>query len=220
MRHNSIALAIGDPSGIGPEVVLKCLTQSAERSKRAIVVGDLAALRRHATACGIAVDITRDELKWPDGRRTRFVDCNTESNDTWTFGQASAAGGRACLAYVTRAVELARAGEVAAVLAAPHNETSVNLVKAGFDGYPSLVADLTSTPRERVFLMLLCHELRVIQATLHLSLRDAIDRLSTPLVEAAIETGQATLERFGIVRPRIAVCGLNPHAGENGLFGT
>ena len=118
---DSVALAIGDPAGIGPEVVLKILAQDAERSKRAIVVGDAAALARHATACGIAVDISRDEFKWPDGRRTRFVDCNTESNVTWTFGEASAAGGRACLAFVTRAVAMARAGEVAAVLAAPHN---------------------------------------------------------------------------------------------------
>jgi len=220
MRDNSVALAIGDPAGIGPEVVLKSLAQSVERSRRAIVVGDAAALTRHATACGIAVDISRDELNWPDGRRTRFVDCNTESNVTWTFGEASAVGGQACLAYVTRAVELARVGEVAAVLAAPHNETSVNLVKPGFDGYPSLVADLTATPRARVFLMLLCRELRVIQVTLHLSLRDAIGLLSTPLVEAAIAAGQTTLERFGILRSRIAVCGLNPHAGEGGLFGT
>jgi 4-hydroxythreonine-4-phosphate dehydrogenase len=220
MREASVALAIGDPAGIGPEVVLKSLAHDAQRAAAAVVVGNAAALARHATACGIAVDIAGDELRWPDGRRTRLVECNTASDDAWRFGEASASGGRACLAYVTRAVEMACGGEVAAVLAAPHNETSVNLVKPGFDGYPSLVAELTSTPRERVFLMLLCRELRVIQATLHLSLRDAIDRLSTPLVEAAIETGHATLERFGLARPKIAICGLNPHAGEDGLFGS
>jgi 4-hydroxythreonine-4-phosphate dehydrogenase len=219
MNGASVALAIGDPAGIGPEVVLKALAGDADRSQRAVVVGDPEPLARHAAACGIDIEISRKELRWPDGRRTRLISCDAVANKEWDFARSAAGGGRACLAYAKRAVELAQAGEVSAVLAAPHTETSVNLVKPGFDGYPSFVAELTGTPRERVFLMLLCREFRVLQVTLHLSLRSAIDQLSTSLVETAIEVGHATLTRFGISHPRIAVCGLNPHAGENGLFG-
>jgi len=155
MSDASVALAIGDPAGIGPEVVLKTLAADTVRSQCAVVVGDAEPLARHAAACGISVEFGYDELRWPDGRRTRVVACNAITGGEWKFGHASAGGGRACLAYATHAVEMARAGQVFAVLAAPHNETSVNLVKPGFDGYPSLVAELTGTPHERVFLMLL-----------------------------------------------------------------
>lgn len=220
MRSASVALAIGDPAGIGPEVVLKTLAADAGPAQRAVVVGDAEPLARHAQACGMNVKIDPHELQWPDGRRTRLVTCDAVGKGNWHFAQASAEGGRACLAYARRAVEMAQAGQVSAVLAAPHTEISVNLVKPGFNGYPSLVAELTGTPCERVFLMLLCREFRVLQVTLHVSLRNAINQLSTPLVEAAIEVGHATLTRFGISRPKIAVCGLNPHAGENGLFGS
>jgi 4-hydroxythreonine-4-phosphate dehydrogenase len=220
MPKPRVALAIGDPAGIGPEVVLKTLAANAGGLvEHAIVVGDAEPLARHAKACGIAVEIGCDELRWPDGRCTRLVPCGAVTHSEWKFGQPSAGGGRACLAYATRAIAMARAGEVSAVLAAPHTETGVSLAKPGFNGYPSLVAELTETPPERVFLMLLCPEFRVLQVTLHLPLRAAIDRLSTSLVETAVEVGHATLLRFGIVRPKIAVCGLNPHAGENGLIG-
>jgi 4-hydroxythreonine-4-phosphate dehydrogenase len=220
MHGASVALAIGDPAGIGPEVVLKTLAADSGRLQRVVVVGDAEPLVRHAAACGIDVEVGSDELRWADGRRTCLVACGATASDEWKFGSASLGAGRACLAYATRAVEMAQAGQVSAVLAAPHTETSVNLAKPGFDGYPSFVAELTGTSRERVFLMLLCPEFRVLQVTLHLSLRDAIDRLSTNLVESAIDVGHVTLARFGISRPRIAVCGLNPHAGENGLFGS
>jgi 4-hydroxythreonine-4-phosphate dehydrogenase len=219
MTGGTVALAIGDPAGIGPEVVLKALAGNAGGSQRAIVVGDAEPLARHAAACGIDIEIGCKELHWPDGRRTRFISCDAVGNEEWDFGRSTAGGGRACLTYTKRAVELVQAGEASAVLAAPHTEMSVNLVKPGFDGYPSLVAELTGTPRERVFLMLLCREFRVLQVTLHLSLRSAIDQLSTSLIQTAIEVGYTTLRRFGISHPKIAVCGLNPHAGENGLFG-
>ncbi len=217
----SVALTIGDPAGIGPEVVLKTLAaDTGDAYRHALVVGDVKPLARHAAACGIDVDIVDDELRWPDGRRTRVVAAGALTDQDWDFGRASAAGGRACLAYATRAVAMAQAGEVAAVLAAPHTEVSVNLAKPGFDGYPGLVAELTGTPRNRVFLMLLCREFRVVQVTLHVALRAAVDQLTSELVQRAIDVGHATLVRFGMARPRIAVCGLNPHAGENGLFGT
>jgi 4-hydroxythreonine-4-phosphate dehydrogenase len=220
MPDARIALSIGDPAGIGPEIVLKTLTANAEAAQRAIVVGDREPLARHAAACGIDVEIGADELRWPNGCKTPLVACNAVGNGGWRFAEASTVVGRACLAYATRAIEMAKAGHVNAVLAAPHTEASVNLVKPGFNGYPTLVAELTQTIPQRVFLMLLSREFRVLQVTLHLSLRNAIEQISTELIDAAIEVGHTSLIRFGIEQPKIAVCGLNPHAGENGLFGT
>jgi len=145
MHGASIAVAIGDPAGIGPEVVLKTLAADAVHSRRVVVVGDAEPLARHAATCGINVEIGPDELRWPDGRRTHLLACGAVAGDEWKYGSASAGGGRACLAYATRAIAMAQAGHVSAVLAAPHTGTSVNLVKPGFDGYPSLVAELTGT---------------------------------------------------------------------------
>src|SRR5438093_12524926 len=119
MTGGTVALAIGDPAGIGPEVVLKTVGGNADGSQGAVVVGDVETLTRHAAACGIDVQLTDKELHWPDGRRTRFIPCNAVCSEEWDFGRSTAGGGRACLAYAKRAVELAQAGQVSAVLAAP-----------------------------------------------------------------------------------------------------
>src|SRR4051794_31189292 len=97
MRSASVALAIGDPAGIGPEVVLKTLAANAGVSQRAIVVGDVEPLARHAAACGIEVAVSQDALRWPDGRLTRLVSCNAVEAAAWKFGVSSGGGGRACL---------------------------------------------------------------------------------------------------------------------------
>src|SRR5215470_15040023 len=103
MSGGSVALAIGDPAGIGPEVVLKTLAGNAAASQRAIVVGDVEPLTRHAAACGIDIQLTGKELHWPDGRCTRFISCNAIASEEWDFGRSTAEGGRACLAYTMRA---------------------------------------------------------------------------------------------------------------------
>src|ERR1700704_1865780 len=102
MGSACVALAIGDPAGIGPEVVLKTLAADTRPAQRVVVVGDAEPLARHAAACRMNVKIDPDELQWPDGRRTRLVSCNAVGEGNWQFAQASAAGGRACLVYATR----------------------------------------------------------------------------------------------------------------------
>ena len=114
---------------------------------------------------------------------------------------------------------MARSSEVAAVVAAPQNETSIALAGIPFDGHPSFVARETGTPEDNVFMMLCFGNTKISHATLHQSVRQAIDAITSERVERVIDETARTLRRMGIAGPRIAVSGLNPHAGEGGLFG-
>jgi 4-hydroxythreonine-4-phosphate dehydrogenase len=134
-------------------------------------------------------------------------------------GQIDAAAGRATVAYVDAAIDLIRAKSVDAIVGCPHNETAVNSAGIPFSGYPSLIARLTGTPEERVFMMLVGGGLRILHATLHERIHHALARLTPELIEEAGTACAATLQRLGIANPRIGVFGINPHAGENGLFG-
>ncbi|MBX9701455.1 MAG: 4-hydroxythreonine-4-phosphate dehydrogenase PdxA, partial [Acetobacteraceae bacterium] len=117
------------------------------------------------------------------------------------------------------ALDLVCAGAAEAIVAAPHSDTAVAAAGIAFSGYPGLIADLTGTPRDRVFMMLVGGGLRVLHVTLHESTRSALDRLTQDLVIAAGEAADSALRRLGIAAPRIGVFGINPHAGEGGLFG-
>ncbi|HEX3550393.1 MAG TPA: 4-hydroxythreonine-4-phosphate dehydrogenase PdxA, partial [Candidatus Elarobacter sp.] len=134
-------------------------------------------------------------------------------------GTVSAAAGAASIAYVEAAVALVRRGAAAAVVACPHSETAVNAAGIPFRGYPSLLARIAGVAPDRIFLMLVGGDLRIVHATLHERLRDALDRLSDALVEAAALAAARALAGFAIRRPRIGIMAINPHAGEGGLFG-
>lgn len=137
----------------------------------------------------------------------------------WAPGLVTAPAGAATVAYARAAVDLLRTGQIAAIAAGPHSETAVNAAGIAFTGYAGLLADLTGTPRDRVFLMLEAHGLRVVHVTLHQSVASALARLTPELVEAAAEAARSTLLRMGVPAPSLCVLGINPHAGENGLFG-
>ena len=124
------------------------------------------------------------------------------------------------VAYAKAAVALALAGEADAVLAAPHTERAVAMAGIPFSGYPDLVAAETGTPAERVFLMLVAPGLLVVNATLHIPLAEVPAAITPARVAAAIHAAEDALRMMGRPHPRVAVCGLNPHAGEGGLFGS
>ncbi len=201
-----IALAIGDPAGIGPEIVLKALARAELRALcEPVVVGNPAVLLAQANATGMTLP-TCEIVAVDDG-------------GVPPLGRVSAEAGRACIAAATRAMQLGLEGSVAAVVAAPHNETSVAAAGIPFSGYPGLIAKVTKVSPDRVFLMLVSPHYRVVNVTLHESLATAMSRITIDLVSAAIAAALEAARRFGIARPKIGVCGLNPHAGEGGLFG-
>jgi 4-hydroxy-L-threonine phosphate dehydrogenase PdxA len=213
-----IAIAIGDPHGIGPEIALKAAEEMhAGGLVRPVLVGDLHVLEHYCHTLRMEAPLRPLEREAADA--IAFVDVPALAARHFAPGALSSVAGRATIAYAERAVHLAMEGLVDGVVACPQSETSINAAGIPFSGYPPLVADLTGTPRDRVFMMLAAGGLRIAHCTLHESVAAALARLTPDLVVAAGEATRAVLVRLGISQPRIAVCGINPHAGEGGLFG-
>jgi len=217
-----IAIATGDPAGIGPEISMKAALAVRDIC-RPVLVGDTAIIEKHARACGIAAKIDAFErigsIRFaPD--RIAVLACECPERDKIGFGGNSAESGRASLAAASKAIKAALAGEVDAVVAAPQNQTSIALAGIEFDGYPSFVARETGLSRNDVYLMLCFGDTKIVHATLHVSVREAISMITRERVGHVIAVADRTLKRLGIAQPKIFVGGLNPHAGEGGLFGS
>lgn len=219
-----IAISTGDPAGIGPEIALKAaLDERVTALCRPLLVGDPAAVAMHAEASGLAPDVNviadvRD-ADWSGGK-INLLDGRDGTNVPVEFGTVDAAYGRASLASARRAIRVALEKKVDAVVAAPQTERSIAAAGIAFDGYPSFVARETGTPVNDVYLMICFDDKRIVHATLHVSVREAVSLITPERVERVIRVTNASLKRLGIVRPKIFVGGLNPHAGEEGLFGS
>jgi 4-hydroxy-L-threonine phosphate dehydrogenase PdxA len=220
MSRKTIALTIGDPNGIGPEIAVKAAAALVGNEDiRVVLVGDEYVVRHYGERCAAAASFRPFESGSParDAILLRHVDALPAAN--FRPGQIDPAAGRATVAYVETAIGLIREGVVDAIVGCPHNETAVNAAGIPFSGYPGLIARLTGTPEEKVFMMLVGGGLRILHATLHERIHHALARLTPDLIEEAGLACAATLERLGVAEPRIGVFGINPHAGENGLFG-
>jgi 4-hydroxythreonine-4-phosphate dehydrogenase len=223
-RKAKIAIATGDPAGIGPEISLKAALDPAVRAAcDPILVSDPDVIERHAKACGIAADwrvIERiSDADFSDSR-IKLLDCHQRYAAKLDFGATSPAAGRASIAFAGAAVQAALADEVDAVVGAPQNETSIAQAGIKFDGHPSFVARQTGTDENDVFMMLCFGGVRVSHATLHQSVREAIESITQDRVVRVIAATDRTLRKMGVAAPKIAVSGLNPHASEGGLFGS
>jgi 4-hydroxy-L-threonine phosphate dehydrogenase PdxA len=135
------------------------------------------------------------------------------------FGNASAASGRISLAAARAAIQAALRQDVDAVVAAPQNQTSIALAGIEFDGYPSFVARETGLGMHDVYLMLCFDDMKVVHCTLHVGVAEAIAMITRERVGHVIRVADTTLRKLGVANPKICVSGLNPHAGEGGLFG-
>lgn len=218
---NAIALTIGDPNGIGPEIAVKAANALAGKpGPKVILVGDGYVIRYYAQRHAQGVELRPHQ----DARANRNSEIlwhavNSLPPDHFKPGHIDAAAGQATVDYVAAAVDLVRSGAADAIVGCPHNETAVNAAGIPFSGYPGLIARLTQTEEHSVFMMLVGGGLKILHATLHERLHDALSRLSPALIEQAGTACVTTLQRLGIANPRIGVFGINPHAGENGLFG-
>jgi 4-hydroxythreonine-4-phosphate dehydrogenase len=218
-----IAITTGDSAGIGPEISLKAaLDPAVHAACHPMIVSDPELVARHAAACGVAADlrvIDRVEAAdWSDGR-LNLLACAQPEAASLGFGVTHPASGRASLAFASRAIKAARAGEVDAVVAAPQNETAIALAGIAFDGHPSFVARETGTDVDDVYLMLCVSDMKIVDATLHQSVRQAIAAITREKVLRTIQATDRALRQLGIGAPRLCVSGLNPHAGEGGMFG-
>ena len=205
-----VAVTVGDPNGIGPEIVLKALVRLGPAPHlRVSVFGPPAALRAAAALTGTEALLATLDLR-PAGELPAEALCP---------GTVDAAAGRSAVAAATAAIEACRAGEFDAVVAGPHHETAIAMAGIEFSGYPSLVARVCGFAADRVFLLLVGGGLRIVHATLHESVARALARLTPELVVAAAEAGIRACAAMGVERPSIGLFGVNPHASEGGLFG-
>ncbi|SEE44361.1 4-hydroxythreonine-4-phosphate dehydrogenase PdxA [Jiangella alba] len=220
MKTPLVAVTMGDGAGVGPEVVVRALADPEVRSLcRPVVVGDLRRLRDAARITGVevearAIDGPEDAAFEPG--TIDVVDLGLLPADL-PYGELSAVAGDAAYQYVKVASELAVAGRVQAICTAPLNKEALHAGGHPYPGHTELLAELCGV--DEVSMMLSTPTVKVIHVTTHIGLVDAIERIDDALVERTIRRGDATLRDAGLARPRLGVCGINPHAGENGLFG-
>lgn len=205
-----LALAAGDPNGIGPEIALKALAAlPTQERERITLFGPRSVLARTAAQLGFEALL----------REVRLVEAGELPSEAAQPGVIHATAGASAVASATAAIEACRRGEVDAVVACPHHETAIHQAGIAFSGYPSLVASVCGVPEDSVFLMLVGGGLRIVHATLHESVRTALGRLTPALVEASVRAGARACALLGVDAPAIGVFGINPHASEGGLFG-
>jgi 4-hydroxythreonine-4-phosphate dehydrogenase len=220
MAKPIIAITMGDAAGVGPEIIMKALSHSVvyERS-RPLVIGDAERLRAAGRITGVPLAV--QAVPEPSAGTFQYgtVDCIDLAliPEDLPWGRLSALAGNAAFRYIERAVALALAGAADAICTAPLNKEALQAGGHIYPGHTELLAALTGTPE--VSMMLMTPKLRVIHVTTHIGLIDAIARIEPDLVERTILRGHEALVRSGLPRPRIGVCGINPHAGEHGLFG-
>ncbi len=216
-----VAVTMGDPAGIGPEIIARAFADpDFRRENRALVVGDAGILERAIRLLGLPLQANPVAEPEDAGFEPGSVDVLTETDlpEDLPFGELDPRAGDAAFRYVERATELAGAGRVAAIATAPLNKEAMHLAGHKYPGHTEILADLTGT--KDYAMMLVTDELKVIHVSTHVSLREAIERARPERELAVIRLAEESLRKLGYERPRIAVAGLNPHAGENGLFGT
>lgn len=204
-----VAIATGDPAGIGPEISLKAARDPAVLEVcRPVLVGDRAVLELHARTCGLTLD---------------GVELLPVEQALPALGTVAPSHGRAALAAAEKAIRAALEGRFAAVVGAPHTEAAIHAAGIDFDGYPSFVARVCGlAPEDGVLMLCFSHgerEVRIAHVTLHTSVRSALETITAAKVARTVRAVRDALVKLGIAQPRIAVSGLNPHAGESGAFG-
>jgi 4-phospho-D-threonate 3-dehydrogenase / 4-phospho-D-erythronate 3-dehydrogenase len=220
MTRPIVGITMGDAAGVGPEIIVRALSSpEVYELCRPIVIGDAGRLRRAAEITGSSTKVNVVDRPAAASFRPGQVDCVDLHNipDDLPFGQLSPIAGHGAYEYIARAVELAKAGEIVAICTAPLNKEALHAGGHVYPGHTELLAKLAGTAE--VSMMLATPRMRVIHVTTHIGLLDAVERINPGLVERTIRRGHDALVRAGIARPRIAVCGINPHAGEHGLFG-
>lgn len=210
----SIVITMGDPSGVGAEVTVRALAARDAALRRQVrVIGDRSTVARAAAVCGVDLPILAPDDAG-DGIRVDHIAVDGLPEE---FGVLSPACGEASYRYIARAVDLAMGGEAASIVTAPINKEALNAAGHHYDGHTGMLAHLTGSKSS--WMLLASERLNVVHVSTHVSLKDAIGRATTERVLETIRTGHKHMKRMGLEAPRIAVAGINPHCGENGLFG-
>ncbi|MFD1862142.1 4-hydroxythreonine-4-phosphate dehydrogenase PdxA [Planococcus chinensis] len=215
-----IGITMGDAAGVGPEIILKSFEHdSVHESSRSFVIGDASILERAKGFTGSTKAIRRISEPAEAKFERDTIDC-LDMNllpDTLPIGEVSPEAGNAAFRYLEKAIALANAKEIDAICTAPLNKEALQKGGHLYPGHTEILAELTGT--KDYSMMLSAPNLKVIHVTTHVGIIDAINMITPERVLHVIQLAHDTLSKAGIKNPKIAVCGINPHAGENGLFG-
>jgi 4-hydroxythreonine-4-phosphate dehydrogenase len=220
MNRPIIGITMGDAAGVGPEIIMKSLHDAlVYESCRPFVIGDSKIMKRADSFVQTGLQIrsiqTVSEAQFQYGT-VDCLDLNLLPADL-PIGQVSAEAGHASFCFLKKAIELANAGEIDAICTAPLNKEALHKGGHIYPGHTEILADLTGT--KDFSMMLSAPKLKVIHVTTHVGIIDAVKMINPERVYKVIRMAHETLQKAGYASPKIAVCGINPHAGENGLFG-
>ncbi|MEH7436108.1 4-hydroxythreonine-4-phosphate dehydrogenase PdxA [Neobacillus drentensis] len=215
-----IGITMGDAAGIGPEIIVKALAhKEIYQICRPVVIGDAKILERvkPIVESSAKINIINDPVEGTYEYGTiDVIDVDIVPVDL-PFGEVSSIAGDAAFKFIAKSVELAKEGKIDSICTAPLNKEALHKGGHMYPGHTEILADLTDT--EDFSMMLTTPNLKVIHLTTHMGLIDAINSINPGRTYKVVKLAHETLSRAGFDNPRIAVCGINPHAGENGLFG-
>ncbi|KYG59417.1 4-hydroxythreonine-4-phosphate dehydrogenase PdxA [Planococcus maritimus] len=220
MSKPIIGITMGDAAGVGPEIILKSFEHDVvHETSRSFVIGDANILERAQQYTGSTKAIRRIASPAEAQFERGSIDCLDLGLLTadLPLGEVSAQAGDAAFQYLAKAIELANAAEIDAICTAPLNKEALQKGGHMYPGHTEILADLTGT--KDYSMMLSAPNLKVIHVTTHVGIVDAIQMITPERVLHVIQLAHDTLKKAGTENPKIAVCGINPHAGENGLFG-
>jgi len=220
-RKPILGVTMGDPAGAGPEIVVMALSRREIRALCApLVIGDAATMKAAVEITGVPSAIRvigkPEEAAFKEGV-IEVLDLKNVDVDRLVRGRVDPMAGKAAFDYIRRAVELALKGEIDAMVTGPINKEALNKAGYHYSGHTEILAELCDV--KDVAMMLVAGELRVSHVTTHVSLREACDLVKKERVLKVIQLTHDALQQMGIAERRMAVAGLNPHAGEEGLFG-
>lgn len=218
-----IGITMGDPASIGPEITAKALSDPAvyERCKP-LVIGDVPVMEEALKITGLSGKLKIHGVKNVEDARFQYgtidvYDMGVVDIKELKRGEVSVMAGNAAFQYVKKVIELAMEKEIDATVTNALNKEAMNLAGHHFSGHTEIYAEYTGTKK---YTMMLAHEnLRVVHVSTHVSLREACDRVKKDRVLEVIRIADQACKKLGIAQPKIGVAGLNPHSGENGMFG-
>ena len=221
MRRPVIGVTMGDPAGVGPEIIVRaCAEPAVQEQSRPVVIGSAETMAEALGLVGSTLalhPVARvEDCRWAAGT-IECLDCANVDMTTLARSTVSAAAGRAAYEYIERAVRLAQAHTIEAIVTAPVNKEALAAAGVRHSGHTEILAELSGTVDFAMLLM--GRDLRVIHVTTHVALRRVPDLVTRDRVLRVIRLAQRTMDGLGRPGARIAVAGLNPHAGEDGLFG-
>ena len=221
MNKPFVAVPIGDPAGVGPEIVVKSVaSKEVFDVARTVVIGDAKVL---ANACEIMkVDLRINKIEKPeDGDYSEgvlnLIDLDNIDMDQFEFGKVNGICGKAAFQYIQKSIELANEGLVDAVATTPINKESLRAGNINFIGHTEIFGELTNT--EDPLTMFETNGMRIFFLTRHVSLRDMLDLIKKERIKDYVKRCLIALEKLGVKDGTMAIAGLNPHSGEHGLFG-